>query len=158
MFGATVSAFATAVSAGTVDPSRSGVTVIFVLPIRSTTGRWNAVSTAWIATSGAIPPTVTPPTVTPSGTTAAGVVVVVVVVVVVSVGVVVVGGGVSASTDAARTPDASTASKNESEMAARLITRRSTVGRRIRGSSVMIPSIPLATRVFASTASFTVQA
>ena len=67
VFGATLSAFATAVSAETVEPRRAGVTVILVRAIRSSTGRSNAVCTACVATSGASPPTAMPPIVTPAG-------------------------------------------------------------------------------------------
>src|SRR4051812_32225705 len=99
--GPTVRAFATAESAETVVPSRSGVTLIFVLSSRSTIGRLNDVRTACTARSDVRPPTGTPPRVTPSAITVAGAVVVGVV----SVGTVT--GGVSARTDAARPPAAS---------------------------------------------------
>src|SRR5207248_4717360 len=79
--GATVIAFATAASVGTVIPSRFGETLMVVLSKCSVTGCSNASSTAAAATSGARPPIWTPASVTPVGTTAgAGVIVVVVVV------------------------------------------------------------------------------
>src|SRR5207302_10578330 len=93
VLGATVIAFATAASVGTVIPSRFGETLMVVLSKCSVTGCSNASSTAAAATSGARPPIWTPASVTPVGTTAGGGVIVV---------VVSVGGGVSASTAAAK--------------------------------------------------------
>src|SRR2546428_772224 len=68
----TVNALATAVSAATVVPSRSGVTMIVVFSSLSTTGRENQPSTASTAASCVSPPTATPPTVTPWARTTGG--------------------------------------------------------------------------------------